>query len=142
MKFNYNLEKTDLEGRNIIHRTCLNLKRNIIINLLAQIKDVTIVNNTDHYGNSPLILTCKKYISLNKKNALKSRKVIIESLCEIGAKIDLYQTQTMWTAFHWLCFNGDFESLKYIFFRNAVYFTPDKDGFFPIDIAGSKVYSC
>ncbi len=140
MKFNYNLEKTDLEGRNILHRTCFNLKKDVISSLLSQMKDFSFVNTEDKYGNTPLILACKKFIPMKKIKALKVRKQIIESLCQKGAKIEIQQKRNKWTAFHWLCFNGDFESLKYLYFhKNALFFVPDKQGYFPIDIAGIKV---
>ena len=139
IKFKYDLTNSDLEGRNVLHRTCLNLKRDIVTNLLSQVKDTSIINKLDIYGNTPLILSCKKFVPLNKKIILKSRKTIIENLCLNGANPDCFQTHNQWTAFHWLCFNGDFESIKYLYFRNALFYSPDKDGRFPIDIAGIKV---
>ena len=139
MKFNYDLHKTDQEGRNVIHRTCFNLKRDIVQNLLLQMKDSNLINSLDIYGNSPLILASKKFVPLNKKHAIRSRKAIMQALCEKGANVDILQVQNRWSAFHWLCYNGDYESLKMLYFRNPLYYTPDKEGNFAIDIAGLKV---
>lgn len=43
-----------------------------------------------------------------------------------------------WTLAHWLCFQGDLASLKYLSEKGVSCHIPDRRGLFPIDIAGRR----
>ena len=42
----------------------------------------------------------------------------------------------LWTSCHWLCHNGDYESLIVYLKNGGAYFLPEIEGHFPIDVAG------
>ena len=126
------LEEEDDEKRNIIHRACFQLKYEILKSIKNRIS-VGLINKLDIYGNSPLILASK-----NQTKDSKVRAQIIEMLIQVGADIHIIEPINGWTAIHWLCYNGDLNSIKILMKRGAIIFQPAFDGWFPIDLAGNR----
>jgi hypothetical protein len=130
-----NLKDVDEEGRNIIHRTCLQLKWDIIKSLKEKLT-IESVNKVDNYGNTPLLLACK--MAAKNEDDTYARNMILKTLIESKADVNVIEPEVGWGALHWLCFNGDEHSVKILIDSGAIYFAPDKNGFFPIDLAGKK----
>jgi hypothetical protein len=130
-----NIDEVDEEGRNIFHRACFQLKFQIVESLIEKICKHHLLNKLDNYNNTALILACKVF---KFKDDNESRFKILELLLEKGINLDLCEDENGWTALHWLCFIGDENSMKYLIEKGAVYFAPDKKGYFPIDLAGYK----
>jgi ankyrin repeat protein len=138
VKFGVNLSKKDEEGRNIIHKYSLLQKKDILKSLIEKVQNIFVINEQDDYGNTPLLLACKRnYKFFNSTD--NTRKNVLEILLKAGAKLNVFAKKNLWTPVHWLCINGDLESLELLTQYNALFFTPDYKGFFPIDLAGYKV---
>ena len=69
------------------------------------------------------------------------RKMILEMLLSKGSKINKFAKKNLWTPIHWLCLNGDKESILFLISQNAIFFTPDYKGSFAIDFAGRNVFN-
>jgi len=138
VKFGVNLSKKDEEGKNIIHKYSLLQKKDILKSLIEKVQNIFVINEQDDYGNTPLLLACKRnYKFFNSTD--NTRKNVLEILLKAGAKLNVFAKKNLWTPVHWLCINGDLESLELLTQYNALFFTPDYKGFFPIDLAGYKV---
>jgi len=133
--FGADLSETDKEGRNIIHRAFLQNNLELIENFMAAKKlDYNkLFNLEDKYGNTPLILACKLPHSENDNY---KRKKLIEILIRYDLNLNLTGNINLWTACHWLCHYGDYESLMILMKNGAAYFFPEIEGNFPIDLAG------
>ena len=140
LSFGINLKEGDEEDRNIIHRACLNLKTAIVNDLLSRIKSNLMLGSSnfletkDMFGNTALLLACKKPTK-RKEDRLK----ILKQLIDNGANFKVIQPSNLWTPLHWLSFNKDDVSVNY-FLKDysEMHYYPDKDGYFPIDLAGLK----
>ena len=128
-----NLTVEDDEKRNIIHRACFQLKYDII-NSIKNRLNIKLVNQLDIYGNSPLILSCK-----NPTKNTKNRAKIIEILINNGADVNIIEPVNGWTALHWICYNGDLDSIKLLMKNGAIVFQPAYNGWFSIDLAGNRL---
>ena len=128
-----NLTEEDDEKRNIIHRACFQLKYDII-NSIKDRLNIKLVNQLDIYGNSPLILSCK-----NQTKNTKNRAKIIQILLNNGADVNIIEPVNGWTALHWLCYNGDLDSLKLLMKNGIIDFQPTFNGWFSIDLAGNRL---
>jgi len=133
--FGADLNETDKEGRNIIHRAFLQNNLELIENFFSEKKldNKNIFDLSDKYGNTPLILVSK--IPHNKQENLK-RRILIEILIEKKVNLNKIENVNLWSACHWLCHNGDYVSLDILLRNGAAYFLPEIEGNFPIDIAG------
>jgi ankyrin repeat protein len=131
-----NLNDKDEEGRNIVHRACLQQKIEIIKNLSTKLGEVE-VEMKDRYGNTPLLLACKEF-KFQKENQI--RREILKILLSKKARVNIVGKSNGWAPVHWLCFNGDKDSLTLLIDAGAVYFLPDKKGYYPIDLAGIRGY--
>jgi len=67
------------------------------------------------------------------------RDMILNIFLLKKAEPTVFQDINLWTPAHWLCFNNDKESLITILKAGGVFFTPDVNGYFPVDLAGQKV---
>ena len=138
VKFGVNLSKKDEEGKNIIHKYSLLQKKDILKSLIEKVQNIFVINEQDDYGNTPLLLACKRnYKFFNSTD--NTRKNVLEILLKAGGKLNVFAKKNLWTPVHWLCINGDLDSLELLTQYNALFFTPDYKGFFPIDLAGYKV---
>ena len=133
-----NINEVDEEGRNVLHRAALQQKIDIVKSISENISDPSLIDRKDKYGNTALLLTCKKF-NFKKDNA--TRLDILKILLKKGADVNIYEPINNWTPLHWLAFNGDENSFSLLMNRGAVYFIPDKEGYFPIDLAGIKNYT-
>lgn len=138
LKYGVNLSRKDEEGRNIIHKYSLLQKKDILKSLVERVQNIFVINEEDDYGNTPILLACKRKYRFLHTNE-NTRKNILEILLNAGAKCNVFAKKNIWTPIHWLCINGDLESLELLINKNAIFFTPDYKGYFPIDLAGYKV---
>ena len=164
--FGINLKAYDEEGRNILHKACLNLKFDIVNDLITQINKYFIektkkLNKKDKFGNTPLLLACKQptkvidtsidqinnEITTNNSNKIfensnynnENRYKILNILVDNGALFNIVQPCNLWSTFHWLSFNKDSVSIKsFLTNYNFLVLCPNKQGYFPIDFSGLK----
>lgn len=141
LTFGMNIKEKDEEGRNIIHRACFNLKLAIVTDIIERMKSNLLFNSNeylnepDNFGNTPLLLVCKQYNMKLNEDRLNILKILVNN----GAVFKVVQPSVLWTPMHWLSFNkAENCIIEYIKETGDLHYCPDKDGFFPIDLAGIR----
>ena len=131
------IKQKDDEGRTALHKAAFEGKSDVLKLLLAYIaKDPSLrylVDAPDRYGNSALFLTCMK---LHKSDAAQA-----EYLIEEGADVGRVKTKTKMNILHWASYHGSSDLAQVIIKRpegKANVFKKNKDGLFPIDLAGQQ----
>lgn len=151
------LDANDSDGRNILHRACVEQNRENIRDIIQdyeiclkhpslignkQISETELdykikqyVNKPDNYGNSPLLNACVQ----NYDKSPGDRYHIIEFLLSKGADPTIRNKRTKWTAINWLSYFGDEKSIEFLLTKDIDLHIPDYEGFYPIDLAGKNV---
>ena len=118
----------DLEGRTVLHKACLGGHLSVIKVLIKSLqqtetedqKGVSLINEADHYGNTPLMILCKAgkmsehVLSFNGEltdslQHIQESKMMLSAtniLIENGARVDIQKRNTKDTPIHWAAFHG------------------------------------
>lgn len=146
-------QATDVNGRSLLHRAALSQNSDLLIDIISDFEQalfhlplsasspssqisptlLSYLNSPDKFGNPP-ILNC---LVNELDHSGVSRKKCLEILLGKGADINVQCRRTLWNAAFWAGHHGDIEVMKILLEqKNLDIHKPDRDGLFPLDIAG------
>lgn len=132
------LRRFNRHGMNWLHRAAASHCHRLISNVLAQVSKegisqlIDLVDKKDADGQTPIFQACIKEVNGGR---LQTVKILIGFQATLS---NLRSFKSGWTIAHWLCYHGDLETLFYLENSGLCCFIPDKNGMFPIDIAGQR----
>ncbi len=139
---NQDLSRSDKDKRTVFHRAALEQNIELLRDLCkkaSQLENYTnlYIDKKDKFGNTPLICA----FILNVDGPEDKRYDCLKVLLETSADPNAENNRTRWTALTWTAYYGDLNSIELLLQNGAYPYYPDHEGYYPIDWAGTQVYS-
>jgi ankyrin repeat protein len=77
------------------------------------------VDELDYLKFTPLLLACYRCWDQDESEAFTARILCVRMLVEANANVNYQKRKTLLTPFHWACFNGDQQVVKYLLDHKA-----------------------